>query len=204
LGLAGLGFSLELQAAKTVPSSQPVVENSTPRGPVSNQALWNEAAHRVAGQNLPVLPPQVVNWKKDLPTQMREAGLLTGPLPLSTFMNVAACTPPNCSFDIECEDGNPCTVDTCNLDPEMGLCSGMCANTAVAAGEPGECGDGIFCNGEEVCPNCVAPGPATCCDSGPAGTQDPLDTACTEVLGRCDGGPADGRRCVTDTRKKRK
>jgi hypothetical protein len=168
---------------------------------MSDQALWAETASRLANGNLPIFAPQVVNWRNDEPTRMREAGLLQGALPLPTFSsNVAG----GCSFDIECDDGNPCTTNTCDIDPEDGLGSGTCVTVNVPAGEPGGCGNGIFCDGIEFClgggnPTCQDGPNATCCANAAAEHPDEGGVrACTETLGSCEAGPNVGRRCVTD------
>ncbi len=143
-----------------------------------------------------------VDWRDDEGTRRREAGTLVGPLP-SRFENVtAACTPPNCSFDVECDDGNKCTVDRCTIPPGIGACAGTCANDPVAEGLPGDCDDGVFCNGKEACKGpggnpprvCTLGVTPTCCSEPPAD-----QTFCAEAFPRCDGGASDGEACVVNS-----
>src|SRR4029077_11561043 len=84
-----------------------------------------------------------------------------------------------------CDDGNPCTVDTCG--PTTG-----CAHVPAADGAP--CDDGIFCDGTESCRGgtCTSNGKPAC-DDGRSGTLD----ICDESRKRCthqDNGCA----CTTD------
>ena len=56
-----------------------------------------------------------------------------------------------CNSDAACDDSDPCTNDLCNV-------SGACENTALAAGNAGECTGGQVCSGgaTNVCVACVA------------------------------------------------
>jgi hypothetical protein len=73
---------------------------------------------------------------------------------------------PECVSDAECDDGNPCTSDTCE--------DYVCARAAVANGTT--CDDGLYCNGVETCQNgdCTA-GTAPCVD----------DAHCDEANDQC-------------------
>ncbi|MCH7596851.1 MAG: hypothetical protein IID35_09865, partial [Planctomycetes bacterium] len=123
-----------------------------------------------------------VDYRDDEGTRLRAAGLLKGPLPF--LFDSAAATAGACTFDIQCDDGDPCTIDNCNFPPGAAPGSGKCENTAVDNGSDGAhgdddceagllcggCDDGLGCNGLETCQggSCVAPGsagPATCCGS---------------------------------------
>ncbi|MDI1451741.1 hypothetical protein, partial [Polyangium sp. 6x1] len=77
------------------------------------------------------------------------------------------------SAPVNCNDGVPCTVDTCN--PQTGACSNVPNNNV--------CNDGITCNGIETCNPLVGcmGGAAVNCDDGVACTYD----ACTEPAGAC-------------------
>ena len=81
---------------------------------------------------------------------------------------VAACgdniNPNSCEADLECEDGDACTVDVCG---EGGTCESS----------PLECDDGLFCNGGETCDSamgCVA-GTPPALDDGVGCTDDSCD-----------------------------
>ena len=70
---------------------------------------------------------------------------------------------------MNCDDGNPCTTDSCSL--------GACSNTALPVGTPCPVG---FCNSSATCVAGVcAPGTTRSCYSGPAGT---------EGVGECQAG----------------
>jgi len=94
------------------------------------------------------------------------------------------CTEGSCGGgqEVNCNDGNPCTDDSCN--PEVGcehtdnqapcndgdVCTtaDQCAQGACAGGLPLECNDDDVCNGEEKCDAAVGcmPGQPLDCDDG--------------------------------------
>jgi hypothetical protein len=87
-----------------------------------------------------------------------------------------------------CDDGNPCTVDTCT--PATG-----CQHTALPDGT--SCSDQNLCNGTETCQagTCV-PGTPLVCDDGNPCTTDSCDPVAGCVFTyACD----DGNICTTDT-----
>jgi len=95
---------------------------------------------------------------------------------------IAGCD--ECSADPECNDGNPCTTDSCH---PVGIC--IYANNTLP------CNDGIACTQNDVCNNATCAGTPTpdggACDDGSSCTTN--DT-CTG--GVCDGVPAnDGASC---------
>lgn len=65
----------------------------------------------------------------------------------------------SCTANVECDDQNPCTADSCNP------ATGTCAHPAVATGTP--CDDGDKCNGIETCVTgvCKAGTPLDCNDN---------------------------------------
>ncbi len=80
----------------------------------------------------------------------------------------------------DCDDGVPCTDDSCNETTDT------CANLANDA----NCDDGLFCNGAETCDallDCQA-GTAPNCDDGVACTDD----SCNETTDTCDNVANDG------------
>jgi len=79
--------------------------------------------------------------------------------------------------DIDCDDGNDCTVDTCDAGDG-------CANTAVS-GTP--CDDGLSCNANDVCQDGV-------CTGAPCG----CDEDCSTYDTACQTGACDGSRCVIE------
>lgn len=116
-----------------------------------------------------------------------------------------------------CDDGNPCTVDSCSKSTSY-----QC--THVNAGNGASCGDGNVCNGAETCQapasgsaSICTPGTTLSCDDGETCTTDSCDptrgcqhgsapsglvctpeAACT-TAGTCDGAgtcaPGNGKSC---------
>ncbi len=74
-------------------------------------------------------------------------------------VNAAGCS---CA-QISCDDGNPCTTDTCS--------AGVCAHAPVRDGT--SCSDGNLCNGTEICQAgvCRAGTPLVCNDGNPCTTD---------------------------------
>ena len=101
-----------------------------------------------------------------------------------------AVTPPTCAA-ASCDDGNPCTVDSCDA-------SGACVHAPAAVGT--SCSDGNACNGAESCDgagSCRAGAPVTCmaldqCHG--VGVCDPSSGACSNPAladgTACDDGNA--------------
>jgi len=75
---------------------------------------------------------------------------------------------------VQCNDGIPCTIDSCN--PTNGSCFHIPSNAL--------CSDGMFCNGPETChvTQGCQPGVSPNCDDGNFCTDD----SCNEVLDRCE------------------
>lgn len=86
----------------------------------------------------------------------------------------------DCETAAECDDGDPCTVDTCENE--------RCVN------EPVTCDDGVFCNGRETCigGDCVA-GEPPC---GPDEICLEAEQSCVECL--ADEDCDDGDSCTID------
>ena len=116
--------------------------------------------------------------------------------PAGTAVNTQGCA--LCTTTADCDDANPCTVDTCDADG--------CRFAPVPNAIP--CSDGVFCNGLETCQDglCVAGSPPDC----EAANGCTLDT-CDETLDRCvhdrlpdccasDGDCFDGDTCTTNER----
>ncbi len=99
----------------------------------------------------PQTPPCQI-WSDD-GTGPRPSGQTTAPI--AAFppgaMLFCDCTPP-CQSDAECDDGNPCTNDTC-------LADGTCQNTLICTTDA-QCDDGNSCTTD----SCRADG---CCDNIP-------------------------------------
>jgi len=81
-----------------------------------------------------------------------------------------------CASDADCDDGNPCSDDTCS--------DGFCSHDANLA----SCDDGIFCNGADTCSDGACQVHAgTPCDDGVGCTVD----SCDEVGDECANQPDD-------------
>jgi len=119
-----------------------------------------------------------------------------------------------CTTDAQCNDSNPCTIDTCG-----GF--SICTRASVAAGAPGGCDRGFVCSGgaTNVCVDCIddtrdmtdsgcsslephcrttgtgAPTCEPCIDSGMA-----TDIGCTTSAPNCVAGPSGSicASCVTN------
>ncbi|MBN2517309.1 MAG: hypothetical protein JXB14_00530 [Candidatus Altiarchaeota archaeon] len=84
-----------------------------------------------------------------------------------------------CETDEDCDDGNLCTVDTCNLETRV------CDYNNVEDGA--SCSDELFCNGEETCQ-------AGVCESGVVPCLDFVDCtidSCNEETDTCEYTPDD-------------
>ena len=102
-------------------------------------------------------------------------GVLAGPLEL-------------CAADADCNDGNPCTQDTCNVS------TGQCQNGAVPNGLP--CDDGNPCTVGGTCVSGACGAPMSCGDGNPC-TQD----SCDPAIGGCVHPPVicdDANICTSD------
>jgi hypothetical protein len=102
-----------------------------------------------------------------------------------------------CTEDGECDDGDPCTVDTC--DPT----SHTCRHDAAAAGTP--CDDGNPCTVDDACDGAGTCATGSSKDCAAAGDQC-NDAACDTATGTCvkhpkaDGtGCDDGNPCTSNT-----
>ena len=167
----------------------------------------------LAKGDVPIMPTIIVDYRDDDATRMREAGLLIGPLPLRADVQGGVATG-GCSFAIECDDGNPCTVDTCNFPPGQPAGSGTCVHAPVPDRSNfslaectsnwgllcGGCDDGLFCNGLETCqggscaigtPPCA--GPQVCSE----GLKYCQPAACSTQK-KCIGGTNPGANCMTN------
>ena len=82
-------------------------------------------------------------------------------------------------LDVDCDDGNPCTLDSCNESTDS------CDHTASDVA----CDDGLYCNGVETCDGllgCQA-GTTVTCDDAVSCTVD----SCNEATDSCDFVPSD-------------
>ncbi|MFQ5494143.1 MAG: hypothetical protein ACE5EX_02075 [Phycisphaerae bacterium] len=81
---------------------------------------------------------------------------------------------PDCLNDTHCDDGDPCTTDTCNV------IAGTCANVTKLDGS--SCADGLFCNGDETCLAGVCQAGTSPCPTGPCDQCDELTDTCRHCI----------------------
>ncbi|MDO8632146.1 MAG: hypothetical protein Q7R41_16805, partial [Phycisphaerales bacterium] len=118
-----------------------------------------------------VAPQMVVDYRDDEGSRLRQAGLLVGPYRPRAQVVAAA----NCSFDVDCDDCDPCTQDTCNIPVGGTINSGVCINTTLSNGAEGGCSDGLCCNGRETCQT----SPAAVCVGGLCNIGSRQNEVCT-------------------------
>jgi len=186
LAVGALAFGLKLEGASVSSDSASRIVGEDA---LSVDAKKTDATRVKLGtipSSLPVLPVSTANPYDDEPSRLRAAGLLKGPMPLFGYgkpnaNNVAATGDP-CTFDIQCEDGDPCTDDFCDINPGAAPGTGVCNNEIVPNDDVGDingdnCSDGLVCNGQETC-------------------QGATVIACEGV---CSGGSNDGEPCIRET-----
>jgi uncharacterized repeat protein (TIGR01451 family) len=94
-----------------------------------------------------------------------------------------------CTTNADCDDGNPCTTDTCNA------LNGQCQSTPAPDGT--SCDDHNACTVGNVCTNGSCGTPVVCNDGNPCTVDacDPATGACTSTPVVCD----DANPCTIDT-----
>jgi hypothetical protein len=103
----------------------------------------------------------------------------------------------------DCDDGNPCTTDSC--DPDDGGADG---NGCVHAANNGPCSDGLFCNGADTCSGgacdvhagdpCISGSEcADACDEDGDSCFDAPGTPCTADANTCTDDECDGAGACT-------
>ena len=120
------------------------------------------------------------------------------------WANFSCGTPPNgpCTTDSQCNDGNACTRDSCNIatgqcsnTPIPGCSEPVCGNGVVEAGET--CDDGNTVNGDGCSATCqveTCTSSAQCNDSNPCTTDACVGGVCTHTAVNCN----DNNPCTTD------
>ncbi len=136
---------------------------------------------KIPKSEYPIAPPVLVDPFNDEGNAYRQRTGATGPIPLPQI-NGGTIAAVACSFAVDCDDGNPCTYDLCDMAQGGAALSGTCHNdpvgneSAVIDELLGDCDDGVFCNGAERC----------------------AGAAIFHCLGTCTGGPNNGLPCATD------
>lgn len=95
-----VGATFQLRGAPVSPSGD--------GGPSGAGAVQGTAQAPISAKVINIVK---TDWRADRGTADRRAGRLRGPLPSSEDRVVAGCSPADWSIDIECDDGDPCTVD---------------------------------------------------------------------------------------------
>jgi hypothetical protein len=142
--------------------------------------LYNQAPLRVTAV-IDCIPPKAIYVH---PNQC--VPLYTSPTPgqgvhVANLTNANHTTFPGpCDPPPDCDDGNPCTQDSC--DPA----TGTCVHTPVPDGTP--CNDGNPCTQNDTCINGACVSTPVNCDDGIACTQDSCDPAsgCVHTPVGCD------------------
>lgn len=189
-----------LSFAKDADKASSAVSSSA--NPKKRAVYQQVRAGQIPEGEFPLIAAHVVDYRDDDMTRARNEGRLVGPLPMTLQADVTAAG--GCSFNVQCDDSDPCTTDICDIAPGAPVGTGKCTHTTVPDGQAGDCNDGNFCNGDETCVTGVcAPGQSTVCcsasgnetlcqpgfavcsdDSGNAGDPCTQDTQCRG--GRCD------------------
>jgi len=153
----------------------------------------------------PIGPTYQVDPYNDIGSIGRREGRWTGAIPgPEALRDSAAVALGGCSFAIDCDDGNTCTADVCDIAPGQAEGQGTCVNNPVANGEQGTCADGVFCNGDEICSGGNVGQCRGVCNGGPNNGLACETSATTEngcPLGVCQnrvciGGPTPGAACT--------
>jgi endonuclease/exonuclease/phosphatase family metal-dependent hydrolase len=132
----------------------------------------------------------ILNTDTMTPAALAAAGLQAGDtLPdnssdhLPVTMDLRFVTGPECTDDPDCDDGNPCTDDTC-VDQQC----------VFTPNDANSCDDGLWCNGAEACAGGVCqPGSDPCPSQG----CDEANDVCVDC--QIDSDCDDGNDCTVDT-----
>lgn len=92
---------------------------------------------------------------------------------------------------VGCDDGNPCTTDSCNK------ATGLCVYKGLVNGAT--CSDGNPCTDKDSCKSGVCAAQPKICDDGNPCTADACDPAPTTGAGGCTTKPLDGKTCSDGT-----
>jgi len=193
LAVGALAFGLKLEGAPVASDAKNAAVVADPTVEISQETIRSEVTRIKLGKipsSLPIMPVVTANPFDDVPSQLRAAGLLKGPMPLRDF--AAGIAAGACTFDIDCEDGDPCTDDFCDIGPGQAPNAGVCNNEAVANNDQGDingddCSDGLACNGIETCQGATVNACQGLCVGG--------DNDGTCVAGFCVGGKQDLQAC---------
>jgi len=202
LALGAFTYSLNLEGSVVRDSSSRDRTLNTAGGQAASGAVPAASGARygrVVQGSYPIAPPVVVDYRDDEPSRLRREGKLIGPLQVGALNRGGAC-----SFKAECDDGNPCTDDRCDIGPGAGEGDGICSHNPTTNGDPGDCDDGVYCNGAETCTGatifkcegvCVGgPTPGAVCETDAAHGDGCGGGVCNSR--DCQGGPNNGAACT--------
>jgi len=151
--------------------------------PLSNSQVWVRGSET---SNASERPKLTVTWGSGGSSctgnaQCSDGSVCTG---IETCVN-GACQP---GTPLGCDDGNPCTADSCN--PASG-----CAHVSVT----GSCSDGNACTNGDACANgtCV-PGAALACGDGNPCTQDTCNPSSGCIHANDPAACDDANPCTND------
>lgn len=121
-----------------------------------------------------------------LPSHVNPAAQVISNAPFDMPCEPCTTTAPGgeCTTDSACDDGDPCTSDTC------------VSNTCQHAIDPSACDDGDACTTNDTCTDGVCSGEAVDCDDGNVCTNDDCDSVagCTHQTNTADCN--DGNSCT--------
>jgi hypothetical protein len=140
--------------------------------------------------HFPEVARYLVDYRADEMTRARNEGQYVGPMPMTLGVsNIAAG---GCSFDVQCDDGIPCTFDNCDIAPGAPAGTGKCTYLPFPAGSAGGttavggCDDQEYCNGAETCETLLCRAPASNAGAPCTQNSDCLGGLC---YGSCQAGP---------------
>jgi cysteine-rich repeat protein len=129
-------------------------------------------------QNIPASAPQIIALK-DIIATTAAAEPMAGVV--QDFVIIVS-SDAECATDLECDDGDPCTADTCNV------ANGLCISAPLSGAS---CDDGDACTAADSCVagSCIGT-PVTCTDNNTCTTD-----SCNPATGACVFAPLSGQSC---------
>ncbi|MGI9020518.1 MAG: hypothetical protein ACR2G3_07405 [Solirubrobacterales bacterium] len=140
--------------------------------------------HDQGGSSLDRIARELASGEFSRRTALRRlaGATLAAALPGAVLADSALGRGLSCVIDADCDDGNPCTDDSC--------VGGACSNVNVQNGT--SCGDANVCNGAETCQGgfCLQGTPLVCDDGNPCTTD-----SCDPGVGCMSSPVANGTAC---------
>jgi hypothetical protein len=175
LGLGKTSTTFKFLAANNEYANLGIIAVREPGTTLSNGTVTKTAAVFFGIPNSLYWTPQTenmfknaVNWIYDTDKDgVYDVKDLCPNTPSNSTVTPAGCT---CA-QLGCDDGNPCTIDTCS-DTEG------CVHTPTT----GSCDDGLWCTVNDTCATGICTGIARSCDDGIANSTD----SCNEATDACE------------------